>query len=146
MKYIEMGKVTSVTRLGKFCRFAESLRHFFRVHLVLGKILNTLWLLCHVVWLSFIAVNGQIWKIIWLSGHTGRQVHWQRESWPETDTGKDRNNLLPWISVTRCWNKNSPDASKSCPKSRQNSFYLTVKHFKLAQKISKYFGYFCMRI
>ena len=55
---------------------------------------------------------------------------------------------LHWLmsSVTRCCNKNSRYVSKSCPKSSNSSFYLKVKCFKMPQKVTKYLGYFGMKI
>ena len=48
-------------------------------------------------------------------------------------------------SVTRCWNKKAK-FSKSCLKSSHSSFYLKMAYFKIAQRVTKYSGYFCMKI
>ena len=49
-------------------------------------------------------------------------------------------------SVTRCWNRNTPNVSKSCPKSSHSRFYLKVMYFKMAPKVTKYFGHFCIKL
>ena len=42
--------------------------------------------------------------------------------------------------------KSSRNISKSCPKSCHSRYYLKLKFFKMAQKVTKYFAYICTKI
>ena len=48
--------------------------------------------------------------------------------------------------VTRCWNKNWPKFSKSCPKSTLNTFTLKGMFFKKAPEVTEYLSYICEQI